>query len=203
MRRRYATQSMNPTDRILKVDVVGRVWKPGEQREAVLDEFPLVPRVSAALWERMRGAKLRFCGRRVSMVGSFRGRRARMGDGVSPGSTFPKRCANFGNERQTRGKSLFLITSCGKGHFEPVFHFDAAGSPVAHHVPCGPEVHDFQAASSAGHGVGFNHSECETGVPHILPARPAEGRVVWLCPCVGAVPALAGHFFSPDGVARG
>jgi hypothetical protein len=94
---------MNPTDRILKVDVVGRVWKPGEQREAVLDEFPLVPRVSAALWERMRGAKLRFCGRRVSMVGSFRGRRARMGDGVSPGSTFPKRCANFGNERQTRG----------------------------------------------------------------------------------------------------
>jgi transposase len=30
---------MNPTDRILKVDVVGRVWRPGEQREAVLDEF--------------------------------------------------------------------------------------------------------------------------------------------------------------------
>jgi hypothetical protein len=30
---------MNPTDRILKVDVVGRVWTPGEQREAVLDEF--------------------------------------------------------------------------------------------------------------------------------------------------------------------
>jgi hypothetical protein len=30
---------MNPTDRILKVDVVGRVWTPREQREAVLDEF--------------------------------------------------------------------------------------------------------------------------------------------------------------------
>jgi transposase len=30
---------MNPADRILKVDVVGRVWTPGEQREAVLDEF--------------------------------------------------------------------------------------------------------------------------------------------------------------------
>jgi hypothetical protein len=51
---------MNPTDRILKVDVVGRVWTPGEQREAVLDEFPLVPKVSAALWERMRGGETPF-----------------------------------------------------------------------------------------------------------------------------------------------
>ena len=30
---------MNPTDRILKVDVAGRVWTPRELREAVLDEF--------------------------------------------------------------------------------------------------------------------------------------------------------------------
>ena len=33
--------------------------------------LPLVPKVSAALWERMREAKLRFGGGRVSMVGSF------------------------------------------------------------------------------------------------------------------------------------
>ena len=38
MRSHYATQSMNPTDRVLKVDVKGRVWTPREQREAVLDE---------------------------------------------------------------------------------------------------------------------------------------------------------------------
>jgi hypothetical protein len=30
---------MNPTDRVLKVDVAGRVWTPRELREAVLDEF--------------------------------------------------------------------------------------------------------------------------------------------------------------------
>jgi hypothetical protein len=30
---------MAQTDRILKVDVSGRVWTPREQREAVLDEF--------------------------------------------------------------------------------------------------------------------------------------------------------------------
>ena len=30
---------MKPADRILKVDVTGRVWTPREQREAVLDEF--------------------------------------------------------------------------------------------------------------------------------------------------------------------
>ncbi|KAB2646099.1 MAG: hypothetical protein DVB27_08180, partial [Verrucomicrobia bacterium] len=44
--------------------------------------FTLVPKVSAALWERMRGAKLRLGGRRVSRDGSFRGRRARKGNGV-------------------------------------------------------------------------------------------------------------------------
>ena len=48
----------------------------------------------------MRGAKLRFGGKRVSMVAAFRvvvrGRETES----EPGSSFPKRCANFGNERQ-------------------------------------------------------------------------------------------------------
>jgi transposase-like protein len=39
LRGRYATQSMAQTDRVLKVDVSGRVWTPREQREAALDEF--------------------------------------------------------------------------------------------------------------------------------------------------------------------
>jgi hypothetical protein len=76
--------------------------------------FPLVPKVSAALWERMRGAKLRFGGRRVSMEGSFRGRCGRMGDGVSPGSTFPKRCANFGEDRDKGDKGTGHLSNARK-----------------------------------------------------------------------------------------
>ena len=40
LRSRYATQSMKrKAEQILKVNVIGRVWTPRGQREAVLDEF--------------------------------------------------------------------------------------------------------------------------------------------------------------------
>ena len=68
--------------------------------------FTLVPKVSAALWERVRQAKLRFDGGRVSMETAIQIVVRREGDGVSRARAFPKRCANFGNERGTRGKAL-------------------------------------------------------------------------------------------------
>lgn len=39
MRKSYAMQFMETTDRILKQDAAGRVWTPPEQREAILDAF--------------------------------------------------------------------------------------------------------------------------------------------------------------------
>jgi hypothetical protein len=58
------------------------------------------------------------------MVGSFRGRRARMGDGVSPGSTFPKRCANFGNERKKDWGCIGnVVTECEKEALNKVEQF--------------------------------------------------------------------------------
>jgi len=68
--------------------------------------FTLVPKVSAALWERVRQAKLRFDGGRVSMETAIQIVVRRERDGVSRARAFPKRCANFGNERGTRGKAL-------------------------------------------------------------------------------------------------
>lgn len=39
LRRQYALQFMEQTDRVLKQDAAGRVWTPREPREAALDEF--------------------------------------------------------------------------------------------------------------------------------------------------------------------
>jgi hypothetical protein len=82
-----------------------------------MHDFTLVPKVSEALWERTREAKLRFGGGRVS-IGSAIGFVARWkGDGVSTGQAFPKRCANFGNEMgaqnglRPRRRSLLLVLS--------------------------------------------------------------------------------------------
>ena len=65
----------------------------------------LVPKVSAALWEWMREAKLRFGGGRVSMRAAFEFIVRRKGDGVSPRRAFPKRCASFGNESGTKAST--------------------------------------------------------------------------------------------------
>jgi hypothetical protein len=50
-----------------------------------MPSFTLVPKVSAALWGRMREAKLRFGVRRVSRGIAFDVVVRRKGDGVSPG----------------------------------------------------------------------------------------------------------------------
>ena len=78
--------------------------------------FPLVPKVSAALWERMREAKLGFGGGRVTVGTAFEVVVRRWGDGVSPGRACPKRCANFGHENGGAGVSFriknFALAGC-------------------------------------------------------------------------------------------
>jgi hypothetical protein len=65
--------------------------------------FPLVPKVSAALWERTEQRR-----NSVSVAGGSRPGAAmevvfrRTGGGVSLRRAFPKRCANFGNETKPR-----------------------------------------------------------------------------------------------------
>ncbi len=63
--------------------------------------FPLVPKVSAALWERAALAKLRFGGRGSGDSGALGVCVRPSGDRVSPRRASPKRCANFGNERKS------------------------------------------------------------------------------------------------------
>ena len=67
--------------------------------------FSLVPKVSAALWERTREAKLRFGGGRVSMGAAWNSSCAGGETEFSAGRGLPKRCANFANERRRGGTS--------------------------------------------------------------------------------------------------
>ncbi len=84
-----------------------RTWARGQHAR-----FPLFPKVSAALWERMREAKLGFGGGRVTVGSAFEVVVRRRGDGVSPGRACPKRCANFGHEKGSRpGQRLQAVTS--------------------------------------------------------------------------------------------
>ena len=86
---------------------------------ALHSRFTLVPKVSAALWERTREAKLRFGGGRVSRGNAFDVVGRWMGDGVSAGRAFPKRCANFGNEMADGGALGARWRSVGTGSAFP------------------------------------------------------------------------------------
>jgi hypothetical protein len=70
--------------------------------------IPLVPKVSGALWERTRATKLRFGGWRERVEPRSRASSPE-GDGVSPGRTFPKRCANFGNKTKLPDDQLLAL----------------------------------------------------------------------------------------------
>lgn len=98
----------------LHLGLMEAVPKSGLQRRKIMEfirslrehpeprgDFPLVPKVSAALWERMRVAKLRFGAGRVKMGNAMetvvRGR----ADRVSSKRAFSKRGARF--ESETKG----------------------------------------------------------------------------------------------------
>ena len=73
-----------------------------------VNEFPLVPKVSAVLWERMREAKLRFVGGRVSMGASFAVVVRRRGAGVSPereGKKGPRHAGKSQHHRRHRPRA--------------------------------------------------------------------------------------------------
>ena len=117
-------------------------------------KFTLVPKVSEALWERMREPKLRFGGGRVSMGTAIEAVARRKGDGVSPGRAFPKRCANFGNEVELPRSQIVHL--CDRARAEALC---LRAQPPRGSCPAEAAAHGTEVAAhgtSGGRSVGEN-----------------------------------------------